>query len=227
LIWYILGGLIGLIFFKKRYNLTFWQAVWNGIILAFGLYFSFSGIVALIIIILGLQEYSDLPIWALFLYILLAIGCFAKIKNLKDYRKPNDSVIYNKPIKSKRPSSSGHNPGEIIETNIAGVSFEGRQELLKSLHIGQLVRLVREPQNQHDPNAIKITIEDGLSIGYINRNLARKISPILDNMNVKEIKGEISSIYQVKNKPSIIGARIKFQIPDIYYQIYTKDLPLP
>ncbi|MGI6741464.1 MAG: HIRAN domain-containing protein [Brevefilum sp.] len=35
--------------------------------------------------------------------------------------------------------------------------------------------MIREPQNEFDPNAIKIILFDGSKIGYINKKLARKL----------------------------------------------------
>jgi len=217
LIWYIFGGLIGIIFFKKKYNLTFWQAVWNGIVFALGLYFVWGTIAAFIGLILGLEEYMDISILGLFIYAMLAFGCFLKIAHLKNQNNTKPSENKKTSTKTDKYHKTNMNKypkrGKIIETSIAGVTFEGRQEILKSIHIGQPINLVREPQNIYDFDAIKITLEDGSSIGYINKNLARKIAPIIDDMNIYLVQGEISSICKVKNDPSIIGAKIRFQIP--------------
>lgn len=53
----------------------------------------------------------------------------------------------------------------------AGVTMEGRQEMLKNLQKGTLTfQLKREPDNPYDPNAVAILTEDGSQkIGYVPR----------------------------------------------------------
>ena len=59
------------------------------------------------------------------------------------------------------------------------VTFEGRQDLVAGLRAGEVLALVREPHNPHDPNAIAVRYGT-LGIGYLNRDLARKLAPIFD-----------------------------------------------
>jgi len=212
MIWYALGGLIGLIFFKKKYNLSFWQALSNGVIFAFGLYFAYSAIISFIALILGLEEYMDISLLATILYSLAAFGSFTIIKQLKN---KGTTKVSSGNWKSTNGNRYDHGPGDYIETSVAGVTFEGRQDLIKDRHVGQSIKLVREPENIHDENAIKVVVEDNISIGYINRDLAKKIAPLMDKYNdITMIEGKISSIYQMKNNSSIIGVKIRFQLPD-------------
>jgi single-stranded-DNA-specific exonuclease len=66
-----------------------------------------------------------------------------------------------------------------FNTKVAGVTFEGRQDLVTSLRVGESLALVREPHNVHDANAIAVRYGT-LGIGYLNRDLARKLAPIFD-----------------------------------------------
>ncbi|GAC1567164.1 MAG: hypothetical protein NVS2B3_03900 [Vulcanimicrobiaceae bacterium] len=65
-------------------------------------------------------------------------------------------------------------------TKIVGVSFEGRQDRVAGLATGQSLELVREPENPHDPSAISVRFGP-LALGYIRREIARRIAPHLDN----------------------------------------------
>ena len=67
-----------------------------------------------------------------------------------------------------------------IFTKIAGVSFNGRQAYVKNLSIGDPLMLLREPGNQYDQNAIKITTIEGMQIGYIRAKLAAELAPLMD-----------------------------------------------
>ncbi|KXZ56742.1 hypothetical protein GPECTOR_1g669 [Gonium pectorale] len=52
---------------------------------------------------------------------------------------------------------------------IAGVTFEGRQELIRALQPLQSVLLEREPYNPHDPSAVRVVDLLGRTLGYIPR----------------------------------------------------------
>ncbi|MBR2836716.1 MAG: single-stranded-DNA-specific exonuclease RecJ [Coriobacteriales bacterium] len=67
-----------------------------------------------------------------------------------------------------------------FHTKIAGTTFDGRQNLLSTLHEGDMLSLIREPQNPHDSNAIKILNGQGTQIGYIKRLIAAAIAPRMD-----------------------------------------------
>lgn len=211
MLFYILGGLIGVIFFKKKYNLTFWQAIWNGIIFSFVLYFGWGLIIGILSFFVGLEA---IPLWSIFLYALLTVGGILKLGNLKQHKKPKlsqDETAQPKQYFPNLENTSDPKPGDIIETSVAGVTFEGRQEVIKDLHIEESILLMRERNNPYDINAIKVISENGSHIGYINRKLAKKIAPIMEyNLETKQLVGEICSIYQVEKEQSIIGVKIKF-----------------
>ncbi len=71
------------------------------------------------------------------------------------------------------------------KTRVVGVTYEGRQDVLKEINemVDHLIAR-REPDNPYDPNAIAIYVikHNGTerSIGYINRGLAQQLSPHID-----------------------------------------------
>lgn len=73
------------------------------------------------------------------------------------------------------------------EVVVVGTKFEGRQDILASLHRAQEqgmklaagARLVREPENPYDPNAIAVVI-GGSKAGHIPRALAERWSSRMD-----------------------------------------------
>lgn len=60
-----------------------------------------------------------------------------------------------------------------------GVSFEGRQDVVKNLQEGDAVTLRREENNPHDPNAIALYYK-AQQIGYLKKELAQHLAPIID-----------------------------------------------
>ena len=80
---------------------------------------------------------------------------------------------------------------------IAGVMWGERPQVALGLRLRQRVILRREPENQNDPNAIRVQTEDGLQLGYIGRSSATVLAPYLDGGNrlesvqVTEIAGDL------------------------------------
>jgi hypothetical protein len=62
--------------------------------------------------------------------------------------------------------------------NVAGVTFEGRQNFIKNLNKDSVFFLVPEPDNEYDPNAVKV-IADCECIGYVPRDLAPTVAWLL------------------------------------------------
>jgi hypothetical protein len=60
---------------------------------------------------------------------------------------------------------------------VAGVSYRAEALPDPSFDPGRPLRLVREPENEHDPNAIGIWNEDGmLQFGYVPRDTAAELT---------------------------------------------------
>jgi single-stranded-DNA-specific exonuclease len=83
---------------------------------------------------------------------------------------------------------------ESFHTKLAGVSFEGRQEVVARLQPGAPVRLVRQPDNEFDPNAIAVFAPTGEQVGFLNRRLASVLAPAIDagaewDVSVTEVTG--------------------------------------
>jgi hypothetical protein len=64
---------------------------------------------------------------------------------------------------------------------IAGATrFEERREACERISVDDDVTLEREPDNAHDANAILILGDDDSELGYVPREQAREIAPLLD-----------------------------------------------
>jgi single-stranded-DNA-specific exonuclease len=81
-----------------------------------------------------------------------------------------------------------------FHTKLAGVSFEGRQDVVTRLEPGAPLRLLRQPDNEFDPNAIAVMAPTGEQVGFLNRRLASVLAPALDagglwDVSVTEVTG--------------------------------------
>ncbi len=66
-----------------------------------------------------------------------------------------------------------------FHTKIAGVSFEGRQDIIAGLRADAALELRREPDNPHDHNAIAVHYGN-LRLGFFNKKLAAHLAPLID-----------------------------------------------
>jgi single-stranded-DNA-specific exonuclease len=76
---------------------------------------------------------------------------------------------------------------ESFHTKLAGVSFEGRQEVVARLEPGTVLRAVRQPDNPFDCNAIALLDPTGEQVGFFNRRLAAALAPVMDGGVVFEV----------------------------------------
>lgn len=67
-----------------------------------------------------------------------------------------------------------------INTKVAGVTFNGIQNVLPTLHSGMTISFIREPNNRYDKNAVAVICK-GNNIGHLSAELASDIAPIMDN----------------------------------------------
>ena len=64
--------------------------------------------------------------------------------------------------------------------NVAGVSWENRQELIKELKVDSEVILLRDPTNQYDKNAIAVKTKENIQIGWVPKKIAEVLAPEID-----------------------------------------------
>ena len=73
-----------------------------------------------------------------------------------------------------------------IRTKVAGVTFRPNSVLAARYHYNKTgdgsLDLIREPTNQHDPNAVKVVYRlTGNQLGYVRRSLAEQVTFHLDS----------------------------------------------
>lgn len=109
-------------------------------------------------------------------------------------------------------------------TKAVGVTFEGRQEVLALLTEDTPLRLVREPENEYDPNAIAIEakLDEWKPVGYIamlkNQTLANEMDAGTSiNCTLSSVTGgedkNLGLNIAIKYKPTNLN--LKRLIPDI------------
>lgn len=79
-----------------------------------------------------------------------------------------------------RGDYAGIGEADSFHTKLAGVTFEGRQDVIARLTEGTPLRLERQPENPYDPNACALFDPFGDQVGFFNRLLAGALAPYVD-----------------------------------------------
>ncbi|MBO5245055.1 MAG: DEAD/DEAH box helicase, partial [Selenomonadales bacterium] len=69
---------------------------------------------------------------------------------------------------------------DMFYSKLVGVTFNERQAVIPTLGSGDELVIEREPNNPVDPNAIHILTQDRREVGYIRKEIAAEISPLID-----------------------------------------------
>lgn len=98
--------------------------------------------------------------------------------------------------------------------SLSGTQYEGRIERIEKVKVGDLVELVREPDNIYDKNAIDVRNEEG-SLGHLAADASSVLAPYLDDRityiaSVSEVTPLSKRSSRCKN--ALISIHIDFDI---------------
>ncbi len=79
-----------------------------------------------------------------------------------------------------RDAYAGIEQSSRFVTKVVGVSFDGRQASVSSLVVGQELLVRREHDNPADADAISLSTTTGVQIGFLRRQIAARIAPVMD-----------------------------------------------
>ena len=68
-----------------------------------------------------------------------------------------------------------------FHTKIVGVTFEGRQRIVGKLNVGEQLKLIRDPSNTYDSNAIKVINTIGEQAGFLSREVVSDLARLMDS----------------------------------------------
>lgn len=127
--------------------------------------------------------------------------------------------------------SSEYTPAQkscyVFYIKAVGVTYGNRQQNIRNLKIGQKLNLVHEKNNQYDNNALLITTDEGLEIGYVskerNRDLLNKLnSNLIKSVTVENITGAGYANNGVNIKIEVLNAK---NTPETRREIIVPDSP--
>lgn len=126
--------------------------------------------------------------------------------------------------------STNQTVNPILNTRVAGVSFDGHQELIAQLTGREPCRLEPEPENKFDANAIAVKVApfpeaDPLNepeipavwhIGYLPKEIAAQVAPHLDGEPIMCRIAEITGGFLLQNgQTAPLGVRLEIELPGL------------
>lgn len=96
-----------------------------------------------------------------------------------------------------------------IETTVRGVRYEGRQNVVACLEVGEILLLRRELKNPHDRNAIRVERQNGAQVGYIPREIAAEIAATFERI-AGPVQAVVTAVHGRNYSAGYLGVRIRF-----------------
>lgn len=107
----------------------------------------------------------------------------------------------------------------VLMTKVAAVTFEGRQEYLKRLDINDPCRIVIEPTNQYDPNALAVHVAHNgevWHVGFVPKEVAAELAPHLEGEAVMARIWEITGGFETSwGEVAALGLRLRIEVPPL------------
>lgn len=108
---------------------------------------------------------------------------------------------------------------KILVTKVAGVTYEGRQEYIDQMTLDTPIRIVPEPHNPYDANALAVhaaLAEKAIvHVGYIPRDMAARVAPYLDGEQIMAKVREITGGFEMWDGTlAAMGLLIEIELPD-------------
>ena len=84
---------------------------------------------------------------------------------------------------------------------LAGTQYEGRTDRIERVQVGDRVFLVREPDNEHDPNTVDIRNKEG-SLGHVPAFIAEDIAAFLNRAGDNALIGRVIEVVPLSKRSS-------------------------
>ena len=87
--------------------------------------------------------------------------------------------LFGGPVAIPDPDAHGVKPSRSFHSKVAGIAR--RQDAAATVRAGEMVALVREPDNPHDPAAIAVWTADRRQLGYLPAATAADLAGDMDS----------------------------------------------
>lgn len=120
-------------------------------------------------------------------------------KEIPTIRKKGGGWLADRKVKKLYPSKEVPKRITSIWEEVAGTAFDNdngtsRRTYIRLCDKGDYLRLIRDPKNKHDKNAVKVCVDGKYQIGFLEAFTAEEIAPRLDSG--ERIDAEVAVINQ-------------------------------
>lgn len=111
---------------------------------------------------------------------------------------------------------------QTLYSKVAGVTFEGRQQIIEEMIGDEIIQLRPEPDNKYDGNAIAVWVafppesgHEAAQIGYLPKEIAAQVAPHMDGENFIGEVDEISGGFlKYDGSMASYGVVIRVELPN-------------
>lgn len=116
---------------------------------------------------------------------------------------------------------------ETLFVKVAGVTYNNRQKHLAKLRGDEPIRIEPEPENAYDKHALAVKCAvDGavLHLGYVPRDLAARIAPLIDGESLMVAIDAITGGFQMwDGSTANLGLVLRVEVPTADDDHYSQE----
>ena len=87
-------------------------------------------------------------------------------------------------------------------TEVVGTQFEGRNQRIEFLNLGDMVRLVREPENEINDQNISVRNRQGESLGNLSASVCSTLAPLMDAGYADKVTAAVCEVIPLSQRSS-------------------------
>jgi len=88
----------------------------------------------------------------------------------------------------------------VLRFESKGTRYDGRTEQIEKVRLGDIIRVIREPDNPFNPNNFQLFTEKGKSVGNMPAELCNAIAPLYDSGELRFIGASVSYVEPISKR---------------------------
>ena len=132
----------------------------------------------------------------------------------------NESTILATAIRTLDAEFDVEKETATLKLEVVGTQFEGRIQRIEKIRVGNVLHLVREPQNEKDEQNISVRNQNGESLGNLPAHANRVLAPVMDRQLAKKITAKVCEVVPLSKrgsraKKAILKLEITLELPNV------------
>lgn len=88
----------------------------------------------------------------------------------------------------------------VLRFESKGTRYDGRTEQIEKVRLGDIIRVIREPDNSFNPNNFQLFTEKGKSVGNMPAELCNAIAPLYDSGELRFLGASVSYVEPISKR---------------------------